>query len=400
MSLYSTGPVAKPFPFEIKIPQQTLDRITRRVKDYEWPNPAIGDGWDLGVSQPFLKDLCDHWALSYDWRAQEKALNAYQHFRATVDGHELHYVHERGSGKRPQPLLLLHGWPGSFFEFMHLVGPLAHPEKYGGDAGDGFDVVVASLPGFGFSGKPAAPIGPRRIAALLSGLMTDTLGYDRYIAQGGDWGSYVATWLGFDHAAVCKAIHINMVEVRSAGWDFGSGRTGPGPVTDAERAFVKREAEMFAGGDGAYFTLQSTRPDTLSTAMTDSPVGAAAWIVEHFHSRSDRRDRPFEAVFTQDQLLTNVMLYVATGTFASAARIYAGFRAEKSETLPAGKRVEVPVGIAAFPDPVEPLPPRSLVERAYNVTRWTDMPRGGHFAALEQPELFLNDVCAFGRSVR
>lgn len=400
MSSYSAGPVAKPIPFEVKIPQQTLDRIVRRVKDYEWPKPAIEGGWDLGISRPFLKDLCDYWASRYDWRVQEKALNAYPHFRATVDGHELHCVHERGSGKRPQPLLLLHGWPGSFFEFMHLVGPLAHPEKYSGDAGDGFDVVVTSLPGFGFSGKPAIPVGPRRIAALLNALMTDALGYDRYIAQGGDWGSYVAAWLGFDHSAVCKAIHINMVEVRPAGWDFGSGRTGTGPVTDAERVFVKREAEMFAGGDGAYFTLQSTRPDRLSTAMTDSPVGAAAWIVEHFHSRSDQRDRPFEAVFTQDQLLTNVMLYVATGTFASAAHIYAGFRAEKSETLPVGKRVEVPVGVAAFPDPVEPPPPRSLVERAYNVTRWTNMPRGGHFAAMEQPELFLDDVCAFGRSVR
>lgn len=389
-----------PVPYAIDVPQPTLERIARRVREYDWPVPAAPDGWGLGVSGSFLKGLCDYWASGYDWREQERSLNAHPHFRAKIDGHDLHFVHERGSGGRPQPLLLLHGWPGSFFEFMHLVGPLAHPERYGGHADDGFDVVVASLPGFGFSGTPAVPVGPRRIAALMNGLMTDALGYDRYVVQGGDWGCHVAAWLGLDHPPACKAIHVNMVEVRPHGWEFGTGRLGPGPTTDAERDFVERERETFAGGDGAYFALQATRPDTLSAAMCDSPVGLAAWLVDKFYLWSDKADRPFERVFTPDQLLTNVMLYAATGTFFSAARIYAGFRAEGSATLPAGERVRVPVGVAAFPDPFEPPPPRSLVERGYNVTRWTDMPRGGHFAALEQPELFLDDLRAFGRSVR
>ncbi len=258
-------------------------------------------------------------------------------------------------------------------------------------------MIAPSLPGYGFSGKPANPIGPRRTAALFNGLMTEVLGYDRYIAQGGDWGSLVSGWMGLDHRPACKAIHLNMFGLRH----HGAARLGPPSeqdLTEEEQAWVGRQTGALQD-EIAYSLLHMTRPQTLSYAMMDSPVGAAAWIIEKFYAWADRRGRDFEACFTRDQLLTNVMIYLVTGTFNTATWMYRGY-AEEPPALPPGARVEAPTGVAAFPDPVFVPPPRSYVERGYNVVHWTEMPRGGHFAALEAPNLFLQDVRAFGRLVR
>lgn len=388
-------------PFLIDVPRAKLDAIRERVRAYPWDalQMPVDSGWQYGVPLPYLQDLAAHWTTAYDWREHERALNRFSHFRASVEGLDLHFVHERGSGRRPQPLLLLHGWPYSFASFADLIEPLTHPERAGGDAEDGFDVVVASLPGYGFSGKPDRPLGPRRMGDLLDRLMTGVLGYDRYLVQGGDWGGYIASRLGFDHAAHVAGVHSHSFMVRHDGAPLGSGQTGPSPATEEERAFVEREQQVF-GVEGAYSLIQGTRPQTLAYAMLDSPVGAAAWIVEKFYAWADRRERPFEQIFTLDRLLTEVMVYLVTDTFNTAAWIYAAAFPEGSATLPPGQRVEAPTAFAAFPDPVFGAPPRSFMEYSHNVVQWTAMPRGGHFPFLETPDLFLEDVRRFGRLVR
>jgi pimeloyl-ACP methyl ester carboxylesterase len=385
-------------PFRAEVPQATLDRIRERVRAYDWSAMLALQGWDLGTDVGFLRGLGEYWADGYDWRAAERAMNRFYHFIADVGGQGLHFIHERGSGNSPQPLLLLHGWPYSFHTFMDVIEPLAHPERSGGDAERSFDVVVASLPGYGFSDKPEAPMGPRRMGDLLDRLMVEALGYDRYLVQGGDWGGYIASRMGFDHPEHVKGIHSNSFMVRHDGAPLGSGQAGP-DATEEERAFVQREQQTFAL-EGGYSIIQGTRPQSLSPAMADSPVGAAAWVLEKFHGWSDGRGRSFDEIFPWDRLLTEVMVYLVTGTFATAAWIYAAFMPEGSATFPPGQRVEVPTAFAAYPDPVFPAPPRSFMERSHNVVQWTEMPRGGHFPALEGPDLFVEDVRRFGRLVR
>lgn len=395
------GTTGNAAPFRVAVPQAKLDRIRERVRAYPWDEtqmPADG-GWNYGTNRDFLRGLADYWAHGYDWRATEAAMNRFAHFRAGVDGLDLHFIHERGAGSDPQPLLLLHGWPYSFASFTAVIEPLAHPERFGGDAEDGFDVVVASLPGYGFSGKPATPIGPGRMGDLLHGLMTGVLGYDRYLVQGGDWGGYIASRMAFDHADHVAGIHSHSFMVRHDGAMLGSGQTGPGPATEEERAFAMREQQTFLT-EGAYSAIQGTRPQTLSYAMMDSPVGVAGWMVEKFHGWSDQRERPFAQLFTMDQLLTEVMVYLVTDTFNTASWIYAAFFAEGSATLPPGRRIEVPAAFAAFPDPVFPPPPRAFMARSHHVVRWSAMPRGGHFPMLEVPDLLIEDVRGFGRHLR
>ena len=392
------APAAAPVPFTIAVPDSVLDRIRERVRTYDWDALPDAGGWTAGTGLAFMREISAYWTDRFDWRAVEADLNRVPQFRGPAGGLDLHFVHLRGSGGRPLPLVLLHGWPGSFFEFLHLVEPLAHPERFGGDAADGFDVVVPSLPGYAFSDRPARPIGPRTTAGHIDALMKG-LGYGGgYLVQGGDWGAAVAAWLGLEHGTArgggCRAIHINMVGTRSAAMVA---------ETAEERAWAERRKQLF-GREGAYFELQSTRPQSLAYAMMDSPVGAAAWILEKFAAWSDLPRSPdgtpdLSARYGFDQLLTNVMLYLVTNSFATASWMYRGlFDEAASPLLPA--RIEVPVGVAAFPDPTFPPPPRSLAEKAYNVTRWTAMPRGGHFAALEESELLLDDVRAFARTLR
>lgn len=377
-------------PFQIEVPVETLELIRRQVASYAWHEMPDDGGWAYGANLAYMKELCAYWLDEFDWRVQEAAINRFAHFIAPVDGIDLHFMHEKGSGPAPMPLIISHGWPGSIVEFLKIIEPLAHPERFGGSSEDAFDVIAPSLPGFGFSGRPPRPIGPRKIARLFDTLMTDVLEYPSYLAQGGDWGGAISSWLGFEHAPACRAIHINIFTMRPPN----------GPQSREEEAWAtqfKRDQLMEDG----YRTQQATKPQTLSYAMMDSPVGVAAWIIEKFNSWSDTVGDNIESVYTKDELLTNIMVYLVTKSFNTASWIYYGRREEGGRVLsPDGQRVEVPTAAALFPAELLAWPPRSYAERVYNITRWTEMPRGGHFAALEQPTLLIDDIRAFARTLR
>ncbi len=377
-------------PFRIDVPDETLDQIRTRVTEYPWHEMPDDGGWAYGTNLDYMKEFCAYWVDEFDWRKHEAQINRFPHYTAEVDGIDLHFIHEKGSGPVSMPLIISHGWPGSVVEFLDIIEPLAHPERFGGSADDAFDVIAPSLPGFGFSGRPPRPIGPRKMAAMFDTLMTDVLGYNSYLAQGGDWGGAISSWLGYDHAPTCHAIHINIMTMRHP--------DGPkGPEEEAWAVEFEREQMMEDG----YRTQQATKPQTLSYAMMDSPVGVAAWFIEKFNSWSDTDGDDIESVHSKDSLLTNIMVYLVTGTFNSASWIYYGRREEGGRLLsPEGKRVEVPTAVALFPAELLAWPPRSYVERVYNISRWTEMPRGGHFAALEQPDLLVEDIRAFARTLR
>ena len=377
-------------PFKVAVSDETLADIRRRVEAFPWHEMPDDGGWGYGTNLDYMKELCAYWLETFDWRKQEAAINRFSHFIAPVDGIDLHFLFEKGSGPNPMPLLISHGWPGGVVEFLNIVEPLAHPERFGGRVEDAFDVIAPSLPGFGYSSRPPRPYGPRKMAEVLNGLMTDVLGCRRYLAQGGDWGGAVSSWLGFDHAPACQAIHINILTMRHA----------DGPRTEEERAWAARfEHDQIM--ENGYRTQQATRPQTLSYAMMDSPVGVAAWLVEKFKSWSDTEGDDIESVYTKDELLTNIMVYVTTRTFNTASWIYYGRREEGGRVLSEdSRRVEVPTACALFPAEMLAWPPRSYVERLYNVRQWTEMPRGGHFAALEQPDLLVEDIRRFARSLR
>jgi microsomal epoxide hydrolase len=389
-------------PFRVAVPEERIAEIKRRVREFAWSDMPVlaegGDPWSAGASHSLMRELCDYWVNQFDWRAQEAAINRFPQVMARIDGQELHVLHEPGSGPRDAALVLTHGWPGSILEFLGVIDRLAHPERFGGAAADGIDVVVPALPGFGFSGRPAAPVGPRKIAAMWDHLLRRILGYERYIAQGGDWGSMVSAMAGLDHSLAqgggCEAIHLNLYASAAAG----------APADQAERDFLAR-SEPFIRDGRAYAETHRTRPQTLGFAMADSPVGAAAWIIDKFHAWSDRRgdggaERDLCDVFGIDTLLGNVMFYVATKSFATATWIYRAAHFEVMRVLPAGTRIEVPTGFASFPLELRPRPPRSLIAKTYRLEHFAEFERGGHFAALEVPDLFAADVAAFVRQVR
>ena len=377
-------------PFRIDVAEETLQRIRAKVAQYPWHEMPDDGGWDYGTNLDYLKEFCAYWLEEYDWRKHEAGLNRFAHYRADVDGIDLHFIHEPGSGPAPMPLIISHGWPGSVVEFVDIIEPLAHPERFGGSVDDAFEVIAPSLPGFGFSGRPPRPYGPRKMAGVFNQLMTDVLGFDGYLAQGGDWGGAISSWLGFDHAPACRAIHINIMTMRHP----------DGPQGAEERAWAAQFERDQIMQDG-YRTQQATRPQTLSYAMMDSPVGVAAWLIEKFHDWSDIEGDDIESAHNKDALLTNIMVYLVTGSFNTASWIYYGRREEGGRVMsPEGKRVEVPTAVALFPAEMLAWPPRSYVERVYNVTQWSEMSRGGHFAALEQPGLLIDDLRAFSRSLR
>ena len=377
-------------PFTLVVPDEVLAQIRQRVADYPWHEMPEDGGWAYGTNLDYLKEFCSYWVEKYDWRAHEEKINGFDHFTTPVDGIDIHFIREEGSGSAPMPLILSHGWPGTIVEFLDFIEPLAHPERFGGDKSDAFTVIAPSLPGFGFSGRPPRPYGPRKIASLFGTLMKEVLGYEGYLAQGGDWGGGISTWLGFDAAPACKAIHLNIMMMRHQ----------DGPQTPDEEEWAEqfvREQELEEG----YRTIQGTKPQTLSYAMMDSPVGIAAWILEKFNSWSDTTGDDVESAHSKDVLLTNIMVYIVTRTFNTASWIYYGRREEGGRLFDTdGKRVEVPTACALFPKELLSWPPRSYVERIANVQRWTEMPRGGHFAALEVPDLLLNDIRAFARTLR
>lgn len=376
-------------PFSLSVSDETIENIRARVTNYPWHEMPDDGGWEYGANLDYMKELCDYWVNEFDWRKQEAKINKYTQFKAPVDGIDLHFIHEKGTGPNPKTLFLSHGWPGSVVEFLDFIDLLTHPQNHGGNIEDSFDVIAPSLPGFGFSGRPPRPYGPRKMAGVFNTLMTETLGYENYIAQGGDWGGAICSWLGYDHAPQCSAIHINVLTMRH--------KDGPQNAEEVAWAAKFDEDQIMQNG---YRTQQATKPQTLSYAMMDSPVGVAAWILEKMHGWSDIENGNVESVYSKDELLTNIMVYIITKTFNTASWIYYGRREEGGRILsPEGKRVEVPTGCAVFPKEMLNWPPRSYAERIYNITQWTEMPRGGHFAAMEQPDLLIEDIRNFARSL-
>ena len=377
-------------PFKLDIPNKVLQEIHTKVKNYPWHEMPDDGGWKYGSNLDYMKEISNYWIKDFDWRKHEAEINQFPNFTTIVDDIEIHFIHEKGSGSNPTPLLLMHGWPGSVIEFLHIIKRLAHPEKFGGNIEDAFDVVVPSLPGFGFSGRPSRPMGPRKIANTLNKLMTKNLGYKNYLAQGGDWGATIANWIGYDHSKSCKAIHINCLTMRHP----------DGPQTKQEEEWQQRFNTDQIMQDG-YRTQQATKPQTLSYGMMESPVGIAAWIIEKMYSWSDLKDNNIESVYSKDTLLANIMVYVVTKTFNTATWIYYGRREEGGRFFPKDfKKIEIPTAAAVFPAEMSEWPPKSYVDRMFNITQWTEMPSGGHFAAMEQPDLLVNDIRKFLRGLK
>ena len=367
-------------PYTIAIPEERLVAIHHKVNNYDWSQlPDIG-GWSAGVGVADLKRLVDYWLHSYDWRKVEARLNRLPNFIAEVEGEHIHFLHLKGGGSKP-PILLLHGWPGSYLEFERLWDALAE---------DGHDVIVPSLPGFAFSQPITGVIGPRRAAEIMHRLMLQLFGQTRYIVQGGDWGAHIASWMAHLQPEALLGFHINMVTI------FAEDAT---PTTPEEKDILARR-DVILDLETGYNHEQETRPQTLGVALADSPVGVAGWILEKFGKWADLPkladgSPDLWSKFSEEDLLNNIMLYLAPSSVVTATWIYHGKRLEGSNKFPAGTRVPVPMGIAAFPDPVFLPTPRSFAEKTYNVIHWTEMPRGGHFAALEQPDLMLGDLRAF-----
>jgi epoxide hydrolase len=375
-------------PFRIEIDQPVLDDLARRLQHARFPDQMEGTGWEYGIPVDYLRELVDYWRTGYDWRAEEAGLNRFDHYTTNIDGQRVHFLHARSAADDAFPLLLAHGWPGSIVEFLDVIPRLTDPAAYGEAAGGAFDVVVPSLPGYGFSEPPREPgWDVIRIARAFAELMR-RLGYSRYGAQGGDWGAQVTTRLGSLDPEHCVAIHLNMA--------LGSPPEPPEPLTEEEQADLA-SMRRFADEESGYANEQSTKPQTVGAALNDSPTGLLAWIVEKFRAWSDCEGHP-ENCFTRDQLLTNVMLYWVTQTSASSARLYwehkhQGRSAQRTPYVP------VPTGVARYPKEVLRWP-RSWIEHQYHVVRWSVMDRGGHFAAMEQPGVFADDVRQHFRVVR
>jgi pimeloyl-ACP methyl ester carboxylesterase len=377
-------------PFRIEIPDATLTDLRERIGRTRWPREIPGAGWEFGANTAYLKELLAFWGGRFDWRVSEEGLNRLPQFRVEIDGVRVHFVHVRGEGARPFPIVLTHGWPSTFHEMSRIVPLLARPSEHGGRAEDAFDVVVPSLPGVAFSEAPPRPgMTKTRIASLWARLMTDVLGYPRFGARGGDIGSGVTAWLAVDHPDRVAGIHVSDV-VRP--W-IGAGSA---PLTDAERRFLEEE-RAWMEAEGAYDHVQRTKPSTLAPGLTDSPAGLAAWIVEKLASWSDCGG-DVERRFSKDDISTILTLYWATESIDSANRLYYD-RDHEPRVLGAGQRVEVPCAVTIFPGDID-RPPREFGERSYRVERWTEMPRGGHFAAWEEPDLLAEDIRAFFRPLR
>jgi pimeloyl-ACP methyl ester carboxylesterase len=378
-------------PFRIHVPDGVLQDLRERLGRTRFPDEVNDADWSYGTALAYLKGLVDYWRTQYDWRAAERALNEWTHFRSEVDGLKIHFIHEPGVGPQPLPLLLSHGWPGSVFEFMQIIGPLTNPAAHGGDPADAFHVVAPSLPGYGFSDHPRAPgMHPGKIADVFATLMQQ-LGYARFGAQGGDWGAIITTCLGSQHAARLLGIHLNMVVA------FPPDESNPGAGLSEAEMVALMEMQRFLNEETGYQRIQGTKPQTLGYALNDSPAGLAAWIVEKFRTWSDCQG-DVERRFTKDALLTNIMLYWVTESAPSSVRLYC--EAMRSGMFPPrGLRIEVPTGCAIFPREMF-RPPRAWAEKVYNVQRWSVMPAGGHFAAMEEPKMLIDDIRAFFRPLR
>lgn len=376
-------------PFTINIPQSTLDDLQNRLAHTRWTDAVEGAAWNYGTDLTYLKQLVAYWQDGYEWRTQEAQLNELPHFRAEVDGLGIHFIHAKGTGKNPMPLLLTHGWPDSFYRMIKVIPLLTDPARFGGDPADAFDVVVPSLPGYGFSDRPRQQgIGTEQVATLWATLMREVLGYERFGAGGGDMGSDVTMHLAHHHPELLRGIHLTDVTYPM------QAPEGVEPSAEGQAYLEKLNYWFYT--QGAYTMLQSTKPQTLAYGLSDSPVGLAGWLLEKFQSWSDCNGE-VESRFSKDELLTNIMIYWVTNTIGSSVRMYA--ESQRNTPLYPAPRIEVPAGIAHF-SAVDLLPPREWVEKAMNVQQWSVIPKGGHFAALEEPELLVEDIRNFFRPLR
>ena len=378
---------AQAVPFRSETTPEQLADLRERLARTKFAPALSGAEWTHGTPPGYLAELLEYWRTEFDWLAAEQRLNALPQFTADLDGQTLHFVHAKGVGPRPFPLVFTHGWPGSFWEVHKIIGPLTDPAAHGGDPADAFDVVAPSLPGYGFSPHPGTPgITPAVIANRFDTLMTDVLGYSRYGAQGGDWGAAVTSSLGRDHGDTVAAIHLNLA--------IGAPANAGEPFTEAEQAYLER-MKHWQSEESGYRHIQGTRPSTLGAGLSDSPAGLAAWIVEKFRAWSDC-DGDVESVFSKDDLLTNITLYWLTNSIATSTRLY--YESMHTGAL-GGGYVETPTGFASFAKEIS-TPPREWVARGYNLTRFTEFDRGGHFAALERPADLVTEIREFFRPHR
>lgn len=379
-------------PFTLYVPEGDIADLRERLARTRLPDQAPGEPWAYGTDLDYLRGLIDYWRTDFDWRAQEAALNAFPQFRVKLHDIDLHYLHVPGSGPDPMPLLLLHGWPGSVFEFLDIIPRLTDPGRFGGDARDAFTVVAPSLPGYGLSFSPGQKrFSVSEMAECVAALMRDVLGYSRFAAQGGDWGAAVASRLGYAHADRIIGIHVNLLMAVAR-----DPSAFPNP-TDEEKRFLDDLAHWMDEETG-YQWIQGTRPQTLAYGLTDSPAGLAAWIIEKFRAWSDCGG-DVESAIGRDRMLGNISLYWFTGAIGSSFWPYYARRHE-SPFMPPGQTIDVPSGYAEFPREIVKTP-RSAAERVFtDLRRWSVMPKGGHFAALEQPELLAEEVRVFFRDLR
>lgn len=381
--------VSRVRPFAVDVSDEVLDNLQSRLARTRWPSPMPASGWAYGVELDYLRGLVEYWATEFDWRAREQWLNSFAQFTADIDGQTIHFVHERGRGPKPLPLVLTHGWPSSYVELLSLVPLLTDPAAHGGRASDSFDVVIPSLPGYAFSGRPtgAGRCTPGSMARMWARLMTECLGYSRFGAQGQDIGAAVTLGLAADHPDLLAGIHLTGILAFPP---------QDRPLTEEGQAFLSRQ-ERWSRAEGAYSHQQGTYPQTLAYGLTDSPAGLAAWIVDKFRAWSDC-DGDVEKRFTRDDLLTNITIYWVTGTINTSFLFY--YESQHDSGSWRGDRTEVPVGVALFPKENPITGPREWAEQSYNIVRWTEMPRGGHFPAAEEPELLATEIREFFRPLR
>ncbi|MDB6063576.1 MAG: epoxide hydrolase [Verrucomicrobiaceae bacterium] len=378
-------------PYQLTVPDGVLDDLNRRLDATRWPASAPGEPWRWGTDVAFMQRLVEHWRHAFDWRAWETCLNAYPQFIAQVDDLDIHVLVEQGSGDNPLPLVLTHGWPGSVFELLALIEPLAHPERFGGAVEDAFTVVVPSLPGFGLSPTPSAVLTPRVLAQTWHTLMRDVLGFDRYVAHGGDTGATVASWMGLEANSHFPAIHLNTA-VLFADWTLADTS-----AAEEELAYLQQQQQRMAGED-AYQAIHAEKPATLSFSLADSPVGLAAWIVEKFHGWTSP-GAPTLSAIDADHLLLNIMPYWL-GLAHPVHWLYQGLRDMSGYRLPAGQKIATPAGFLLFPNDIVVAPPRQWLDRAYTVASLKVAAAGGHFPGVENPDLLTQDIRDFFRPYR
>jgi len=384
-------------PFSISIPDATLSDLRDRLARTRFPRDFGNSNWEYGTNLAYLKELINYWLDRYDWRHHEREMNSFANYRTEIEGVPIHFIHEPGKGLKPIPLILSHGWPWTFWDFHKVIRPLSDPKAHGGDPADSFDVVVPSLPGYGFS-TPLTTTGINywKTADLWASLMRDTLGYSKFAAQGGDWGAIITAQLGHKYFDRLIGIHMNLL----ASLGFFGGSDGPVPEDFAldEQGWLERNRN-FISNESGYMQLQSTKPQTVAYALNDSPAGLCAWILEKRRTWSDCGGE-VERRFTKDDLCTTMTLYWATESFGTSARYY--YEARHNLWTPSHNRrpvVEAPTGAAVFLKEVM-LMPRKWAERYYNLKRWTVLPSGGHFAPMEEPERLVEDIRAFFRPLR